>query len=46
MPAQVVIGYHQNRFTENLPGEIHYQSKVATLGYTMGKAIGSKLRND
>jgi len=46
MPAQVVIGYHQNRLTENLPGEIHYQSKAATLGYKMGKAIGSKLRND
>lgn len=46
MPTQVVVGYHQNRFTENLPGEIHYQSKAASLGHKMGKAIGSKLTND
>ena len=46
MPAKVVVGYHQDRFSEDLPGEIHYQSKAATLGYKMGKAIGSKLRND
>lgn len=46
MPAQVVIGYHQDRFTENLPGEIHYLSKIATLSHKLGRAIGSKLRND
>ena len=46
MPAQVVIGYHQNTFNEALPGDIHYDSKAATLGYKLGKAIGSKLRND
>ena len=46
MPAQVVVAYHQNRFSENLPGEIHYKGKAATLAYEIGKAIGSKLRND
>ena len=45
MPKQLVIGYHQNRFSENLPGEIHYQSKVATLGNKLGKAIGSKFKS-
>lgn len=31
VPAQVVIGYHQIRFSTNLPGKIHLQGKAATL---------------
>ena len=46
MPTHVVIGYHKNRFTETLPGDLHYDSKAATLGFKLGRAIGSKLRND
>lgn len=45
MPARVVIGYHQSQFSEDLPGDIHYDSKIATLAYRLGKAIGTKLRN-
>ena len=46
MPAQVVIGYHQNKFSEALPGDIHYDSKAATFAYELGKKVGSKLRNE
>ena len=44
LPSQITVGYHQNRFSENLPGEIYYKSKAATLGYKLGKAIGSNVK--
>jgi hypothetical protein len=46
MPRKVVVGYHQDRFGENFPGEMHYQSKAATFGHKWGKAIGTTLKGD
>ena len=46
MPHHVVIGYHQNTFSQTLPGDIHYDSKAAIVAYKLGKMVGSKLRND
>lgn len=46
MPNQVVIGYHQISFSENLPGNIHHDSKAATVAYKLGKKVGSMMRNE
>lgn len=46
MPEKIEVGYVQMRFREQLPGEFHYRTKAASLGYKLGKAAGSILRND
>lgn len=46
MPARIEVGYFQMRFKERLPGEFHYRTRAASLGYEIGKSVGSFFRND
>lgn len=46
MPSRVVIGYDNVKFSEPLPGSIQFRSKAGTIGYKLGKKLGTMLNDD